>query len=58
MASTAYDATHGYSDQYILEAEIFNATATKAGLPPDENHFAQFPSKDLTLVSINLLKGN
>lgn len=28
-AATAYDATHGYSDQYILEVNVFNAIATK-----------------------------
>src|SRR5690606_7898168 len=33
-AATAYDATHGYSDQYILEVDVFNTIATKAGLHP------------------------
>lgn len=56
-AATAYDATHGYSDQYILEVDVFNAIASKAGLHPDENHFAMFPNNDLATVSVNLLKG-
>lgn len=57
-AATAYDATHGYSDQYILGVDVFKSTAAKAGLHPDDNHFARFPNSDLATVSINLLKGN
>lgn len=56
-AATAYDATHGYSDQYILEVEAFRNMAKKAGLFPDDNHFAKFPNSNLATVSINLLKG-
>jgi hypothetical protein len=56
-AATAYDATHGFSDQYILEVDVFRATASKAGLLPDDNHFAKFPNNELATVSINLLKG-
>ncbi len=55
-ASTAYDATHGFSDQYILEVDIFKRIAGEAGLFPDEQHFHQFPDSDLATVSINLLK--
>ncbi len=57
-AATAYDATHGFSDQYILEVDVFRKTAEKAGLKPDDNHFARFPDNELATVSINLLKGN
>lgn len=57
-AATAYDATHGYSDQYILEVDVFRAAAEKIGLLPDDNHFAKFPDSELATVSINLLKGN
>ena len=57
-AATAYDATHGYSDQYIVEVDVFNSVAKKAGLHPDANHFAKFPDSDLATVSINLLKGH
>ena len=56
-AATAYDATHGYSDQYIIEVDIFNQIASEAGLFPDEAHFSKFPNSDLATVSINLLKG-
>ena len=56
-AATAYDATHGYSDQYILEVDVFNKVAEEAGLKPDANHFSRFPDSDLATVSVNLLKG-
>ncbi|AUC81822.1 class I SAM-dependent methyltransferase [Lacinutrix sp. Bg11-31] len=56
-AATAYDATHGYSDQYILEVAIFNKVAEEAGLKPDPNHFSRFPDSELATVSVNLLKG-
>jgi len=57
-AATAYDATHGFSDQYIVEVDIFNKVAAEAGLYPDENHFSKFPDSELATVSINLLKGD
>jgi len=56
-AATAYDATHGYSDQYILEIDIFNAVIEKAGLCLDANYFTKFPNNDLATVSVNLIKG-
>ncbi len=56
-AATAYDATHGYSDQYILEVDVFNKVAKEAGLHPDPNYFSKFPDSDLATVSVNLLKG-
>lgn len=56
-SATAYDATHGYSDQYILEMDVFNQIAAEAGLYPDPEHFSKFPHSDLATVSINLLKG-
>ena len=57
-AATAYDATHGYSDQYILEVDVFNNIATETGLIPDPNYFTTFPNSELATVSINLLKGH
>jgi SAM-dependent methyltransferase len=57
-AATAYDATHGYSDQYILEVDVFRNVAERAGLKPVDAHFARFPDNDLATVSINLLRGN
>lgn len=56
-AATAYDATHGYSDQYIVEVDVFKSIAEKTGLIPDDMHFAKFPDSELATVSINLLKG-
>jgi DNA-binding MarR family transcriptional regulator/SAM-dependent methyltransferase len=57
-AVAAYDATHGFSDQYILELDVFRNIAAEAGLPPNERHFARFPDSELATVSINLLGGN
>ncbi|QSB29140.1 class I SAM-dependent methyltransferase [Flavobacterium sp. CLA17] len=56
--ATAYDATHGFSDQYIVEVEVFNTVAAEAGLFPDQSIFKRFPEADIATVSINLLKGN
>ncbi len=56
-AATAYDATHGYSDQYILEVDVFNKVAEEAGLYPDSKYFTKFPASDMATVSVNLLKG-
>lgn len=55
-AATAYNATHGFSDQYILEIDVFNKIAAEAGLYPVEKHFNRFPNSDLGTVSINLLR--
>ncbi|WP_456442757.1 class I SAM-dependent methyltransferase [Psychroserpens sp.] len=57
-AATAYDATHGYSDQYILEVDVFNKVAKEAGLHPDSIYFSRFPDSNLATVSVNLLKGH
>lgn len=56
-AATAYDATHGYSDQFILEIDVFKTIATKAGLIPDPKYATKFPDNELATVSVNLLKG-
>ncbi len=56
-AATAYDATHGFSDQYIVEVDVFHKVAAEAGLVPDMNVFRRFPDSELATVSINLLKG-
>jgi hypothetical protein len=56
-SATAYDATHGYSDQYIVEVDVFNKIAAEAGLYPDPAHYYKFPHSELATVSINLLKG-
>lgn len=53
---TAYDGTHGYSDQYILELDVFLRAAREAGLTPIPEFQAKFPSSDLASISINLLR--
>jgi hypothetical protein len=56
-AATAYDATHGFSDQYIVEVEVFHKVAAEAGLYPEKNIFRKFPDSNLATISINLLRG-
>lgn len=57
-ASTAYDLTHGYSDQYILELDVYLKVIQEAGLTPIKSKFKKFPDSDLATVSISLLKFN
>ena len=57
-AITAYDASHGFSDQYIVEYELFLQIALEVGLKPHIEHEYNFPSKDITIVSINRLITN
>ncbi len=57
-AATAYDLTHGYSDQYILEVDEFLSAIEEAGLTPDMSKFRKFPNADFATVSISLLKSN
>jgi SAM-dependent methyltransferase len=54
-AITAYDASHGFSDQYIIEYKCFLEAALDAGLKPDPAHEHLFPSKETPIVSINRL---
>lgn len=55
-ACTAYEATHGFSDQYILELESFDKVVKETGLTIDLNHRSTFPDSELATVSINYLK--
>jgi SAM-dependent methyltransferase len=55
-AATAYDATHGYSDQYIIEINEYMKTMEEIGLTSDDSTFRKFPNSDLATVSINLFK--
>jgi hypothetical protein len=57
-ASTAYDATHGYSDQYIVEVDVFNKILAEAGLYPDKDNIRRYPDSDLATVTINLYKAD
>ena len=54
--ATAYDGTHGYSDQYIIEVDTMLDAAEKAGLIPEPKYQALFPSEELATISINLFK--
>jgi hypothetical protein len=56
-AATAYDATHGFSDQYIVEIDVLHKVAAEAGLYSDDKVFARFPNNDTATVSVNLLRG-
>ena len=55
-AATAYEATHGFSDQYIVEIEVFHKICSEAGLELDLNFFRKFPDSDLATISINLFR--
>ena len=56
-AATAYDATHGYSDQFILEVDVFNHLIEEAGMRTEERFFRRYPDNETATVSINLIKG-
>lgn len=52
-ASTAYDATHGFSDQFIVELDVFQKAAREIGMQSDSIHFKKFPNSDLATISVN-----
>ena len=52
---TAYIATHGFSDQFIIEYEVYRECIDKAGLKVNANYEVTFPSEDLKMISINLI---
>ncbi len=54
-AATAYDATHGFSDQYILELDVFKQVLSEIGLSSDPNHLSKFPKDERATVSIHYL---
>ena len=54
--ATAYDGTHGYSDQYIFEIDTLLSAAEEAGLTVDPKYHARFPNDELTTISINLFR--
>ena len=56
IAATAYDVTHGFSDQYIIEVDEFMEVLQEVGLVPEKNTHKKFPNSDLATVSINLFK--
>jgi len=52
--ATAYDGTHGYSDQYIFEVDTMLSAAKEAGLISDLRYQARFPNNKIATISINL----
>ncbi len=54
--SVAYEATHGYSDQYIVEYKVFLECAKEAGLSKIEKYTRVFPDNELAMISINIFK--
>jgi hypothetical protein len=51
--AVAYDGTHGFSDQYLVELSVFLDCAREAGLRADERFQARFPPSELATVSLN-----
>ena len=56
LPATAYDATHGFSDQYILEIPVYDAMAEEAGLRSEEAVGRNFPSKGAATVSLRYFR--
>jgi hypothetical protein len=56
VASPAYEAIHGYSDQYILEHETYLRAIQQAGLIPIAAHSRIFPSNALPVISLHHFK--
>jgi hypothetical protein len=51
--AVAYDGTHGFSDQYLVELPLFLECASEAGLRADPRYQSKFPPSDLATVSLN-----
>ena len=51
--AVAYDGTHGFSDQYLVELPIFLECVREAGLHADPRFQCKFPASELATVSIN-----
>lgn len=51
--AVAYDGTHGFSDQYLVELPIFLDCVREAGLQTDSRFQCKFPPSELATVSIN-----
>lgn len=57
MPATAYDATHGFSDQYIVEVPVYDAMALEAGLKKAEALSRTFPRVLPATVSLRYFQG-
>lgn len=53
---TAYDVTHGFSDQYIVDTTAFYNSVAMAGLRVSSEHQYVFPNEETPTISINLIK--
>jgi hypothetical protein len=51
--AVAYDATHGFSDQYLVELTVFLDCAREAGLVAEPRFQARFPPSELATISVN-----
>ncbi|MGB0035197.1 MAG: methyltransferase domain-containing protein [Candidatus Acidiferrales bacterium] len=51
--AVAYDGTHGFSDQYLVELPIFLDCAREAGLESNERFQSKFPANELATVSLS-----
>lgn len=54
-AITAYDATHGFSDQYIVEIEVFLKVLKEIGLKSEKKYFSKYPDSEIATVSIQYI---
>ena len=52
----AYEATHGYSDQFIVEYDVFMKCTQIAELVKIEEYSKVFPTDELVTISLNLFK--
>ena len=52
----AYDATHGFSDQYLVEHKVFEECLIKSGLILSLEYQTLFPDKKNPTISINFIK--
>ena len=51
--AVAYDGTHAFSDQYLVELPLFLDCAREAGLHADPRFQHSFPPSELATVSLN-----
>ena len=51
----AYDATHGYSDQYLIEHNVFIKVLEKLSLNINLEHQSLFPNKEYPTISVNYI---
>ena len=54
--SCAYDTTHGFSDQYLIEHDTFSECLNKANLSISKDYLKLYPDNSNPTVSINYIK--